>query len=199
MLVPVALALPLLAAAPAFDDAKAKATPVESLKKTVSALVGDCSGADFETAIECQENLQAEAKKLRKGTYSVYFGPGNESLVRYEGLKGGKPRLILTPMFDAGGGHALTVGKPTRLDKGSGTPVVKVLVLDGEFADGVMESDLNRALRLGMVGVEMVGRFDASWSLNAKDKVVQGVTFKPTAIRFTNARSGKAIVDVKVR
>lgn len=189
-----------LAAGGGFDAAKSKAKEVESLKKTVSALVGDCRGADFENAISCEENLKKAAKKLRSGTHSIWLPPSDQALVRYEGTKGSKHRLLVTPMFDAGDGHALTVGKPKRLDKKTGgTPFVRYLVIDAELAPGVLSSDIKRALRLGNMSIELVGKFGSTWSLKGKRGLVQGVEFEPSYIRFANARNGKPILDAKLK
>jgi hypothetical protein len=188
-----------LAASGGFDAAKGKAKEVESLKKTVSALIGDCQGAEFEEAISCEENLKKAAKRLRKGSHSIWLPPTDQQLIRYEGARGGKHRLLITPVFDAGDGHALTVGRPSKLDKKSGAPYLKFLVVDAELAPGVLESDIKRALRLGNMSIELVGSFGNTWSLNGKRGVVQGVEFKPTHIRFANARNGKAILDAKLK
>lgn len=188
-----------LVASNSFDDAKSKAQEVESLKKTVAALLGDCAGADFDQAASCEENLSKQARRLRKGSYSVWLPPSDESLIRYKGPKGKKHRLLVTPVFDAGDGHALTVGRPRRLDKKSRTPFMKFMVVDGELAPGVLASDLKRALRLGNVSMELVGVFGKTWSLKHKKGKVEGVAFKPTHIRFANARNGKTILDARVR
>ena len=194
-----AIALSLAAGPGGFEAQKKKANDVDNLGKVVATLVGDCSGADFENAIACQENLAKAEKKIRRQSHYLWLGAA-EGLIRYEGMKGKKARIILTPMFDAGSGFAMTVGKPLKLDKKSGTPVVKVLVLDGELADGMLESDIKRALRLGMMSVEMVGKFGKPFALKGGSKgAVRGVMFQPKMIRFSNARSGKPIVDVSLK
>ena len=56
-----------------------------------------------------------------------------------------------------------------------------------------MDSDVDRAVRLGMVNIELVGSFGKPWTLQQGDKVVRGVEFEAKAIRVSNARTGKVL------
>jgi hypothetical protein len=186
--------LPLLVialAAPGFDAQKSSAAAVESIPKAISVLVGDCSKAEFEDAIACEENVKKDQDALRKKPAYFYLGVPNEGLLRFEGMKGTKARFLWTPVHDARG-LALTVGKPDKLDK-SGRPVMKLFVVDVALADGVLESDVQRAIRTGNIAIELVADFDKTWALGAAESQVRGVSVKPRAIRFMNAKNGKPI------
>jgi hypothetical protein len=178
-------------AAPGFDAQKSAAAPVESIPKAISVLVGDCSKAEFEDAIACDENVKKEQALLRQKPAYFYLGVPSEGLLRFEGMKGAKARFLWTPIHDARG-LALSLGKPDKLDKG-GRPVLKLFVVDVSLADGVLESDVQRAMRTGNIAIELVGDFDKTWALGAGDKQVRGVSIKPHAIRFVNAKNGKPI------
>ncbi len=192
MLLPLAM---LLLAPQDFGALKGQAQEVESLKKTVSVLVGDCEGAEYETAVACQQNRASEEKKLRKDKHYIYLGVPEASLIQYGGMKGGKARLLWVPMVDAGEGYALSVGKPLRLDK-NGSPVFKKMVVDITLAPGVLESDVQRAMRLGMLSIEVVGGFGKKWSMKKGGKTATGVSFKLDGLRVLNARNGKVLGEM---
>lgn len=194
-----ALAITLLvASAPSFDDTKKGAEEVESLRKAVSALVGDCSGADFESSFDCQENQKSAAAALRKKKHYIYFGAIEGGMLKYAGSKGNTARMVWTPIVDTKGGIALTVGRPSKLNN-HGQAVVKNFVVDAEMAPGILDGDFQRAARVGMIAVEVVGSFGQPWKLSKGAKVVQGVEFKPSAIRFSNARTGKTLAEAQVK
>lgn len=181
----------LALAAPSFDGVKKQSAPLESIPKAISTLVGDCSSAEFEDAIACEENVKKDQAALRQKSAYAYLGVPREGLLKFEGMKGDKARFLWTPIHDARG-LALSIGKPDKLDKG-GNPVLKLFVVDVTLADGVLEGDVQRAIRKGNVAIELVGDFEKVWTLGAGEKQVRGVSMKPRAVRFTNAKNGKPI------
>ncbi|MCP4499404.1 MAG: hypothetical protein GY822_05490 [Deltaproteobacteria bacterium] len=193
LVAPLVLLVAFSSAAP-FDDAKAKARQVKSLKLALKALAEPCDLYDV-GGRECQERQKAVQKKLRKKHHYLYLGITEQGL-QIESKKGSKIGLSWTPFVDGGGNVALTIGKPLKLSK-SGGPVMRLKKLNATLADGVFDSDLERAVRLGQVAVEVVGTFGKVWEKSYKGKPVRGVMFKPTHLRLSNSRNGKPLADVQ--
>jgi|GEM_PF-890505 len=175
----------------AFDDAQAKAGKVKSLKQALNALAKPCDLYDV-GGHECQERRKKVQKKLRAKPHYLYLGVVEQGF-KVTGIRGQKVKATWAPIVDAGGNIALTVGKPLRLKKGM--PVMKLLPLKLTLADGVFDSDLERAVRLGQVSIEVVGRFGKVWEKKHKGEPVRGVAFKATHIRLSNARNGKPLAE----
>lgn len=192
MIAATALALATLAASAsaveAFETEKNAAKTVKSLKRAVTALVGDCDLYDV-GGYECEAKLDAAKKRLRDGDHYLYFGAPEPNFLRFHKMRGQKARLLWAPIIDARTGMAVTVGKPRGMGKVG--PKVKIIPVDVELADGILEGDIRRAARLGQISVEVVGRFGPAWSVGRGDKSVRGVAFRPTMVRFSHARSGK--------
>jgi len=185
-------------AAADFADTKAKAAELDSIDKAVAAMVGDCEGADFENAIACQENRKAEQKQLRSKQQYINIGYIDEGTLEYVGpQKSGKVRLLWVPIVDAGG-YGLTLKKPIGLDA-NGRPRLKKMVLDAELPAGMLASDVQRAVRLSMVTVDVIGKFGKPWRLKKKQHTASGVVFKAKYVRFSHARTGKTVGTIKLR
>ncbi len=200
MLAATALTIAFLAAptsaADTFETQKNAAKTVKSLKRAVTALVGDCDLYDV-GGYECEQKLNGAKKRLRAGAHYLYFGAPEPSFLRFHKMRGGKARLLWAPLIDARTGMAVTVGKPRGMGKVGRK--VKIIPVDVELADGIMESDIKRAARLGQIAVEVVGTFGPAWSVGRGDDKVRGVAFRPTMVRFSHSRSGKVFGAAKMK
>lgn len=192
--------LGLMAAAPKidFDAQKAKAQVLDRPEKALAAIIGGCHQDDVELQIQCQDNVKAARKQYLGQTYLVDLGAGHQDLLQFEGVHGNKGRFLWVPMYDPGNGQPMTTTAPKRLTK-EGWPILKKRVIDGPMPSGMIAADLRRAAMLGQVNIELIGRFTKIWKLKGRGKVrgklVQGVVFKATAIRFSQARTGTVIFD----
>ncbi len=190
-------AVPLLLTlqAPDFEALKKSAEPVESVPKAINIVVGNCDSEDVGERIDCQENVKQQKKALLGKRLYLYLGAVEASQLKYEGQRGnGKVRVVWTaPIYDAGRGLALTVGKPSKVSKAGGL-IIRPALIDGELAGGILDSEIPRLIRTGQVAVELVGKFKAPWTLNGKGRKLQGAEFAPDAIRLTNARTGKTLL-----
>lgn len=181
-----------LSASPAFDAAKSKATEIESLKKTVSALAGVCDVGDQLERADCKRTMKTKAAKIRKaGDVYLYLGRVEDGL-RFEGERGGKVRVLWTPIVDAGDGLAITLDKPSRQTR-SGNIVVRTRPFDLKLPADVFPNELQRGVRTGNVNVEVVGAFGPTWSIGRGSRKVQGVRFELKALRLSKARSGQEL------
>lgn len=195
MRVPLAAALLLLLAPPSFDALKKKAGTLESLPKTVTALVGRCEDGDAFENQECEQNMKAQRKALDGKRVYLFLGPPEIDKLRFEGERGSKMRLLWTPIHDAGNGLALTMGTPRRLSA-KGNIIIPTKVIDAVPAPGVLTSEVQRLVRIGQLNVEVVGRFHKPWTLSGKGKRIDGVAFDLEAIRFSHARTGKPVLEM---
>lgn len=178
-----------------FDALKSEAKTIKSLRRAVTALVGDCDLYDVGGA-ECEQRLNAAKKRLRNGNHYLYLGAPEPDLLRFHKMRGAKARLLWAPLIDARTGMAITVGKPRGLGKVG--PKVKLIPLDVTLEDGILESDISRAARIGQIAVEVVGRFGPAWSVGRGGKRVRGVSFKPKMVRFIHSRNGKVFGTAKM-
>jgi hypothetical protein len=192
---PVVLSLSF--AAPDFDAAKAKALEPESLPKALAAIVSDCSSGDHGEQYDCRENMKAARKKLMGKDVYAYITP-ELNQIKYDGERGSKVRVLWFGLYDAGGGLALSVGKPHKVSA-RGTMVIRPTFLDGELASGVMANDIKRLARTGNIGVEVIGRFKGAWKLRGKGQSFQGVEMKGRLVRLINSRNGKTLMVAKLK
>lgn len=194
-------AVPLLVAlqAPDFEALKKSAEPVESVAKAISIVVGNCDAEDIGDRVDCQENIKKAKKDYVGKRVYVYLGAIDPSQLKYEGDRGnGKVRVVWTaPIYDAGRGLALTLGKPTKVSPAGGL-VIRPAILDGKLPDDIMDSEIPRLIRTGQLAVEVVGKFKSPWALSGKGRKFQGAEFTPDAIRLTNARTGKTVMVTKL-
>ena len=190
----LAITLSLTFSAADFEAAKEGANEVESTKEVVTTLVGLCDVGDQIERAMCRKGLMTKAKKLRKQQHYLYLGPQERGL-RFEGARGSKTRLLWTPIVDAGNGLAITLVKPKRLSK-HGNVIVPQKPMDITLASGILDSEVMRAVRTGSVNVEMVGSFGKVWKVGKGKRRVQGVVFKPKSVRFSHARTGKALGEI---
>lgn len=197
MKVAAVLTVPLLLAlqAPDFEALKKSAEAVESVPKAISVVVGNCDTEDIGEKIDCQENVKKQKQELMGKRLYLYLGAVEASQLKYEGERGGgKVRVVWTaPIYDAGRGLALTVGKPQKVSA-AGNLVIRPALLDGKLADGILDSEIPRLVRTGQVAVELVGKFKAPWALSGKGRKFQGAEFDPEAVRLTHARTGKTLL-----
>ncbi len=95
MIAATALALATLAASAsaveAFETEKNAAKTVKSLKRAVTALVGDCDLYDV-GGYECEAKLDAAKKRLRDGDHYLYFGAPEPNFLRFHKMRGQKGR-----------------------------------------------------------------------------------------------------------
>ncbi len=192
----VVVAIALAAAAAPFDDIKKTAQPVERLPSTVAALVGVCpDGLMVDELEECKKNLSTAAKTYAGKKIYINLGIIEPSFLTFESRDLDTAKLVWAPLLDLGNGLAITVGKPDKLsDKGN--IVVARRPFSGATDPELSDSDLQRAVKTGQVGVEVVGTFGKPWQLNGKDKIVRGVPLELTALRFYHTRTGKVLVEV---
>lgn len=200
MKVAAVLAVPFLLAlqAPDFEALKKSAETVESVPRAISVVVGNCDTDDIGERIDCQENVKKQKKELMGKRLYLYLGAVEASQLKYEGERGGKVRVVWTaPIYDAGRGLALTVGKPQKVSA-SGNLVIRPALLDGKLGDGILDSELPRLVRTGQVAVELVGKFKSPWALSGKGRKFQGAEFDPEAVRLSHARTGKTLLVAKL-
>ncbi|MDP2340686.1 MAG: DUF6066 family protein [Deltaproteobacteria bacterium] len=192
----VVVAVALATAASPFDDAKKSATAVDRLASTVAALVGVCpDGLIIDELQECQKNLATAAKNFAGKKVYVYFGAIEPAFLAFESKTGDRAKLVWAPLLDLGNGLALTVGKPDKLsDKGN--VVVSRKPFEGASDPELLDSDLERAVKTGQVGVEVVATFGKPWQLNGKGQIVRGVPLQLSALRFFHSRTGKPLLEI---
>jgi hypothetical protein len=192
----IAVALALFSAATPYDDVRAKAASVERLSSTVAALVGVCpDGLMVDELEECKKNLGTAAKQWAGKTVVVNVGAVDPQFMSFASRDAETAKLVWAPLLDLGNELALTLGRPEKLSA-SGTIVVARRPFVGASDPMLMDSDLQRAANTGNVMVEMVGTFGKPWQLQGGGKIVRGLSFEPTAIRFLHARTGKVLVEV---
>lgn len=188
----------LVATAPpsSFDDAKKKATPVPRLASTIAAIVGVCPDGLFADELaECQQNVGKAAKSFAGKEVYLNLGGGLEQFLSFESKTGDRATLVWAPIIDLGNGLAMTLGKPQKLND-SGGVVVARQPFEGFSDPELLDSDLQRSIKTGQVGIEVIGTFGKPWELKNKDTMVRGVAFDARAIRFFHTRTGKVLVEV---
>lgn len=179
----------------AFDDQKKAAVTVERLSSTVAAIVGVCpDGLMADELAECQHNVGKGAAGFTGKTVYLNLGGGQEQFLTFADKSGDRAKLVWSPIIDLGNGLAVTLEKPLKLSS-TGTVVVARKPFEGVSDVGLEASDLQRAVKTGQVGIELIGRFGKPWQLNGKEPV-RGVVFEWTAARFFHTRSGKVLVEV---
>ena len=198
-IVAAALAV-LLAAAPpsssSFDDQKKAAVTVPRLASTIAAIVGVCPDGLFADELaECQQNVGKAAKGFAGKKVYLNLGGGLEQFLTFESKNGDRAKLVWAPIVDLGNGLAMTLGKPQKLSD-SGTVVVARQPFEGHSDPELLDSDLQRAIKTGQVGIELIGSFGKPWELKSRDALVRGVAFEATALRFFHSRTGKVLVEV---
>jgi len=177
-----------------FDADKKSALPIESLRKTVTTVIGVCDAGDGFERQECKKALkQKRAKYTDAKSLYLYLGAQERGL-RSDGIRKGKTRLLWTPVIDVGDGVAITLARPKRVTK-SGSIVVPTEVIDLSLEGAMTHSKVNRLLRTGQMGVEMVGTFGKTWEMRGQ----RGVVFIPKSIRFTHARSGESVGEINLK
>jgi hypothetical protein len=192
----VAVALALFAAATPYDDVRGKAVAVDRLASTVAALVGVCpDGLMVDELEECKKNLGTAAKQWAGKTVVVSVGAVDPQFMSFASRDAETAKLVWAPLLDLGNELALTLGKPDKLSP-SGTIVVARKPFSGPSDGALLDSDLQRAAKTGNIAVEMVGTFGKPWQLQGGGRIVRGLSFEPTAIRFIHARTGKVLVEV---
>jgi len=193
------LAFSVLVAASPFADLKKDTLAVERLPSAVASLVGVCpDGLMVDELAECQKNLKAGSKDLKSQRIYINLGGGLEQFLAFAGKTGDTAKLVWTPIVDLGNGLAMTIEKPQKLGS-SGNVVVARRPFEGPSNPDLMDSDLQRAIKTGQVGIEVVGRFGSGWELSGKGKTVRGVVFDLEGIRFFHTRSGKILVESIVK
>ena len=192
----VVVVVALATAASPFDDAKGSAVVVDRLASTVAALVGVCpDGLLPDELSECQKNLATAAKTWSGKKVYVNVGVIDPAFLSFGSKTGDRAKLVWAPLLDLGNGLALTVGKPDKLsDKGN--VVVARKPFEGASDPELLDSDLQRAVKTGQVGVEVVATFGKPWQLNGKGQIVRGVPLQLQAVRFSHTRTGKVLVEV---
>lgn len=190
------LSLSLSARATPFDDLKKNAQTVERLPSTVAALVGVCpDGLMVDELEECKKNLSTAAKTWSGKKIYINLGVIEPTFLTFESRGLDTAKFVWAPLLDLGNGLAVTVGKPDKLSE-RGNVVVGRKPFEGATDPEMLESDLQRAVKTGQVGVEVVGAFGKPWQLNGKDKIVRGVSLELTAVRFFHTRTGKVLLEV---
>jgi hypothetical protein len=192
-----ALAVLVASGPPAsFDDQKKAAIPVARLASTVASLVGVCPDGLFADELaECQQNLGKAGKAFTGKQVYLNLGGGLEQFLSFESKTNDRARLVWAPIVDLGNGLALTLARPQKLSE-AGTVVVARQPFEGFSDPELLDSDLQRAIKTGQVGIEMIGTFGKGWELKGKDGGVRGVAFEATALRFFHTRTGKVLVEV---
>lgn len=189
-----ALVLSVLVATSPFDDSKKDAFVVERLPSAVASLVGVCPDGLMVDELEaCQKNIKAGSKDFKNKRVYINLGGGLEQYLAFGGSTGSTAKFIWTPIVDLGNGLAMTIEKPQKLGA-SGNVVVARRPFEGESNPDMMDSDLQRAIKTGQVGVEVIGRFGHGWELSGKSNTVRGVIFELEAARFYHTRTGKVLV-----
>jgi hypothetical protein len=190
----------LLAAALSFASAlsyvelREGAVAVERPSSAIALLIGACDKGDFVDQTQCQENTKGDRKKIEGKRVVLNLGAGHENMLDFAQLNGDVARFVWTPLYDAGNGLAITVGKPTKVSP-QGTIVMNRRPFDGKVADDVTDSDLKRAAKLGQVGIEIVGTFGKPWTLQHGDKTLRGISFEIEGVRFYHSRTGKTLSE----
>jgi hypothetical protein len=199
--VAAALFVPLLLSTqtPDFEGLKKGAEAIESIPRALSVIVGNCDTEDIGEQIDCRENVKKQRQGLLGKRVYLYLGPIEASQLKYEGDRGkGIVRVVWTaPIYDAGSGLALTVGKPQSVSS-AGNLVIRPALLDGKLGEGILDSELQRLIRTGMVSVELIGKFKGPWTLKGKGQTFQGAELTAEAVRLTNARTGKTLLVARL-
>lgn len=188
---PIVLSLLMLTSASHFDGMKNRAEEVQSLRKTVTTILGVCDAGDVFEKQECKQTLKARRAKFVTGkSFYLYMGAQEQGLAS-DGVRKGKSRLLWTPVLDVGDGVAITIAKPKRISKRGGV-VVPTKVLDVSLENDFTHDKVNRLIRTGQLSVELVGTFGRTWKMRRQ----QGVIFQPKGIRFSHARTGETVAEV---
>ena len=174
---------------PAFEKAKANASPTDGLSTFLTRFVGTCTKESGPGCVKAAEEYrrQTRGKKL-------YLSLDDGAPVLAIGDKGdgsGEFTFNVTPFF-AGGEFALTAGAPSRTDA-AGNPVMPLMRVGGKAPDGDVDR-LARMLAAHQVRVEVVFTPEGTWSLSRKGGgAIQGVKAKLLALRVSMARTGETV------
>jgi hypothetical protein len=159
MISAVVVSIALAAASSPFDDLKKGTTPVERLPSTVAALVGVCvDGLAADELAECKKNLSGAAKTWAGKKVYINIGAIEPQFLTFESRTADTAKFVWAPLLDLGNGLAVTAGKPNGLSD-RGNVVVSRKPFEGPSDPALMDSDLQRAVKTGQVGVEVVGAF----------------------------------------
>lgn len=190
----VLVALALLAAPASFDALKAQAVALDRPAGAIAALVGACEVEGGAVSGECLENTKGLKDKVAGKRVALDLGSGHDKLLSFGGRRGEKTRFAWAPLYDVGNGLALTVGKPQKVAAG-GNIVLPKRPVDGMSPDELTDLDLQRIAATGMLGIQVVGRFGKTWTMNGPDKTVKGVSFEVEAMRLYNVRTGATVFE----
>ncbi len=189
-----ALALALLAAAPAradgrFEALRRHAETVDSLESFLSRYVGRCTDA-FERRT-CEANVAASRRAVSGKVFAVRV-PDAAALVRAQ-VRGDGFLVLVTPFVD-GGGLALTNGQPTA-QAPTGQPLIGLIPIQGRLPPGTMDLDFQGPFRTGAVEMEIVFRPERTWKMKRRGEAgyYEGVAARFLGLRLVDARTGSEI------
>ncbi len=189
-----ALALALLAAAPAradgrFEALRRHAETVDSLESFLSRYVGRCTDA-FERRT-CEANVAASRRAVSGKVFAVRV-PDAAALVRAQ-VRGDGFLVLVTPFVD-GGGLALTNGQPTA-QAPTGQPLIGLIPIQGRLPPGTMDLDFQGPFRTGAIELEIVFRPEKVWKLQRRGEKgnYEGLAARFLAVRIIDARTGNPI------
>lgn len=187
------LAVPALGLADGrYDSLRNDARPVEDLGAFLERYLGRCT--DGATRTECEQNVKAARRGLEGRAFTASVAEQTLDIVKAERTRAGF-RFVVTPFID-GNGIALTNGEPLRQDA-EGRPLIGLLVIDGALPSGMDSFDLETALRLGRVQLEVVFRPEGTWRLRrrAGSGFYEGVKAKFLGLRLVESRTGAEIAS----
>lgn len=187
----------LLAAAASgatFASLKQDAVVVDRPSNAIALLIGACDKGDWVDQTQCQENTKGDRARIEGKRVIINLGAGHEAFLDFASLNGDTARFVWAPLYDAGNGLALTLGKPQKLSA-TGNIVVAKRPFDGKAPADATDSDLKRAAKLGQVGIEIIGTFGKPWQLSQGEKVVRGMSFELEGLRLYHSKTGQTLLE----
>ncbi len=175
-----------------FDALRRGAQPLEDLAPFLERYLGRC--ADGVPDSDCERKARELRRKLQGHVFAVSVAEQTLEIVKVERARGGY-RFLVTPFID-GGGIALTHGQPRRQDA-AGRPLIGLLAMEGALPAGMDETDLERALRLGRLELQVVFRPEGTWRLKRGRgaRSYEGVRSRFLGLRLVESRTGAEIAS----
>lgn len=177
-----------------YASLRQNAEEVRNLGRFLESWFGDCNPNDPSYGA-CNARAEDFQKDHRGKTLRIEFQDASEQIAFGNwDAKRGAFLLLFTPFFSERG-LALSVGKPTALDK-DGSPIVKNIPIWVKAPKGG-EGDFGfrRQLERGNVAIELVFKISKTWAMKKGQEELRGVSIELVGLRVSSGRGDGVLAE----